>query len=203
LVAKWVFREQWSNRTESATGSHRIIVFRGNRERNRMALPIENTSDERYAPAWVLITLISTVIYYWERDVRDNILHVATSYFMQKAVKHKRPRIVFDNSPTDCVLWKATRIRIFRAPQTFFKTRNRRHFLWNIKRESTRNGVVVSMQRTRFYVAVNFCVRIAEGLLQKFLVCILFAINAAGSYFSLLTLCGRLEFFFVNILNSY
>lgn len=93
-------------------GSRRIMVLRWNRERNRIALPIENTSDGRIVCTRVNIdTLISTVIYYSGRDVRDNILHAATSYFMQKAVKRKRPRIVFDDSSADCVLWGVTLAR--------------------------------------------------------------------------------------------
>jgi len=109
---KWIFREQWSNHVESAMGSCWIMVLGGNRERNRTALPIENTSDGRIICTRVNIdTLISTVIYYSERDVCDNILHAATSYFMQKAVKRKRPRIVFDDSSAGCVLWGVTLAR--------------------------------------------------------------------------------------------
>lgn len=89
-----------------------IMVLGGNRERNRTAPPIENTSDGRIICTRVNIdTLISTVIYYSERDVRDNILHAATSYFMQKVVKRKRPRIVFDDSSAGCALWGVTLAR--------------------------------------------------------------------------------------------
>lgn len=85
---------------------------RESREEPHSTLPIENTSDGRIICTSVNIdTLISTVIYYSERDVRDNILHAATSYFMQKAVKRKRPRIVFDDSSAGCVLWEVTLAR--------------------------------------------------------------------------------------------
>lgn len=96
---------------------------RESREEPRSALPIENTWNGRIICTSVNIdTLISTVIYYSERDVRDNILHAATSYFMQKVVKRKRPRIVFDDSSAGCVLWEVlhSRVRIFRASQIFF-----------------------------------------------------------------------------------
>lgn len=85
---------------------------RESREEPRSALSIENTSSRRIICTSVNIdTLISTVIYYSERDVRDNILHAVTSYFMQKVVKRKRPRIVFDDSSAGCVLWEVTLAR--------------------------------------------------------------------------------------------
>lgn len=195
------------DRTESATGSHRIMVFRGNRGRERKPHGCRSKTHrtgDPYAPAWILITLISIVIYYSTRGMRDNILHVATSYFMQKAVKHKRPRIVFDDSPAGCVLWQATRVRIFRAPQTFFKTRSRHHFLRNIKRESVRNGLVVSTQRYAFpHCTRNFCVRNFCRNFQSVFLYIVHGKRCRPPSFPPLPLCGWLDSTFVNILDSY
>jgi len=95
--------------------------------------PIENTSGRGSICSRVNIdTPISAVIYYSASGVRDNILHAATSYFMQKAVKHKRPRIVFDDSPPRSVFYGEPLALGFPARLRHSSERNRR-FLRNIK----------------------------------------------------------------------
>lgn len=112
------------------------------------------------------------------RGVRDNILHVATSYFMQKAVKHKRPRIVFDDSPAGCVLWQTTRVRIFRAPRTFFKTREAATSYGTLSENLLTTGCGLDAMKC---ISMLYSEFLRKELLQKFSVYILFMVNIAGS----------------------